>query len=616
MQIAFNFWGAYGIIPARMPQRTLYLKIRNFFALHWAAIFIACVVGLVSIAPFELAIRALGTAYHGVPYFEVSDSFYYTAKIREVLEGHLFSGSTYFFEYKSAQTVVPPLGEFIYAVPVWVFHAPLGSVILAYKALLPLVLFLLVYGLIWRVCGAEVESRIRRITGLAGGLFVTLGYDLIDFRNIIEFARGHQHWFHPFLWVRPINPILGAILLFGFLYIFSWIAYEEGSHSWRWLAAAMCGVLAGAMVFYIFSWGVALAIVGTYLCFALIQKRWVVALQAGFVLVSSFVVSFSYWHSLFRVIGGTGGSASAAKNGLFLTHAPLFNRVLIGALALFVVATIYLYARNSATLKSCKSWWWYCLAMLFGSFLALNQQIITGRTVWPYHFVQYTIPCAIVVVFVILARVLYPISARVWWFVTLSVILCISIYAATAVDSYKYEVNSMGDLQRYEVLATWLTEHGGTPCVVWPHGEHSALATVIPALSQCDVYTSPWIPLSNVPEDRIMHNYLIELQMNGVTPQSADAYLTAHVSDIRTYFFSDWNDIFGTGQSSFISKKHDEILAAYSTFYAEPVLGELKKYRIDFIAAEEPLRGFTQKEFEQLQPVGDFGGIILYRVAR
>src|SRR3989338_4225558 len=148
--------------------------IKIFFKEHYMAFGLAILVGLIYIAPNIFFILSLGDDYKGIPMMQSANEESYLARIHEILDGHPMLGSPFLYEYKEEWPIAPPTGEMFYAIPSIVLGVPPQNILIASRFFLPLILFLLVYLIIYRLSDSNAFSG--KINGIAGALFVTLGY--------------------------------------------------------------------------------------------------------------------------------------------------------------------------------------------------------------------------------------------------------------------------------------------------------------------------------------------------------------------------------------------------------------------------------------------------------
>jgi hypothetical protein len=582
--------------------------MKPFFLRHVVAICMAFVVGALSVAPHLLAVRALGDAYRGIPFLYLDDEDLYLTRMQEIADGHESVGSPVFYEYKNTVAVLPPTGEWVYVIASRMTGLTLAQMLVVSKAVLPAVLFLLVYALLWRLLPAD-SSRLRTAGAVVGGLLVSLGYDLMSVRNVLAAMRGQNIGVFLSIWTRPVNPILGGIGLFGYL-ILLWDAMEQ-PRAWRTIAS---GVMLGVLVFYFFSWGVAISATVIWLVVLACQKQWLRVRDLGIIILISFLASAPYWFATLTSIGGAEGRAFAMRNGMFFTHAPLMNKTLLAALVVYFLATAVL-ARQIGGWKRLvqERWWLFGFSLLLGGLAAMNQQIITGREIWPYHFVQYTKPFVMVA---LVAACLRAVPAR-WSKAALAGCAAVSAFVflqgIAAASTYPSVLADFRERQNDAAVFSWLNANAPTDCVVAAKEEKEHFDRLIPAYTHCNVYRSSFV-FSGVPLDRVRHNFFLQLRLQGVTADGAREYLLTHSDLVRGAFFDDWKTIFGTAIDDWLLRQLDKLVPAYAEFLQQPAGDALRKYRADYLISKDPLTTQEQREWRiQNEPV-EVGGERIYRL--
>ncbi|PIQ69042.1 MAG: hypothetical protein COV91_00950 [Candidatus Taylorbacteria bacterium CG11_big_fil_rev_8_21_14_0_20_46_11] len=579
-------------------SRSSYLRMR--IKKHvWAVIF-SVVVGAIYVVPYVTFISGLGDHYRGIPIMATANEDFYLARMQEILDGHPSLGSQVFYEYKGETPTAPPGGEFLYVLPTLLFGVSLTDTLIVSRFFLPALLFLLVYLLVFRL--NEEDFPQNKITAIAGALFVTLGYDLIDYRTILDFFVGDTLLSTGFLvWARPVNPILGAIFLFSFLLFVTSLIHKRTQSFWRVFGASV--FLALMINNYFFSWGIALSVLAFLILIYLIRKEYKMAGILTAVLPLGVLLSSPYWYTSWKASLSPLYEAAILRSGLFYTHYPLLNKLLIVALFFFISALIFdfFWKKKREIAFRFEEWHIISFAFLLGGIWAYSQQIITGRTVWPYHFVQYTIPLVIVVFMVTLFHMRKSIGYL--WHSALILIIGASLLYGVSVQigTYKRTYEETRKLQSYREPLDWLNNQV-SDCVVSVSGEQSyILEGFILAFTHCNIYNSTWI-YSAIPHERILHNYLTSLFFLGVTSDTIEKYLEDHPDEPRLYLFSNWQGLYKVKDFPDFS---DEKLALriqqlpedYREFLSTGPKEALRKYRLDFLFSIGPL---SQQILKQL----------------
>ena len=558
----------------------------------------ALLVGTLSVLPHLLASYSLGEGYLGYPFIYQANEDIYMGRIQEILDGHPLVGSPMLHEYKDAMPPVLPTSEYVYAVPAAVFNLPLPHVIVAYKFILPAVLFLLVYTLVF---GIVARGRAAVWSAVGAGAAVTLGYDLVDYSHLWQLLTAPET--HLLLWTRPVNPVIPALLL-CFLTIVVWRTLTKESR-WLWVGG---GLALGALIGYVFSWLVGGALAGAALVFALYKRNVFAALRLGAMVALGFVVQIPYWYQSLSTLGDAAGRAVQLKNGAFFTHAPIINKFVLATTAVFVLCAAFeLYKKRS--IREFALWWWFCALLLVSCWAAFNQQIITGITVWPYHIVQFTIPLCIITLVVLGHNYVANFFPKLWG---AALVLLISASLAVGVSSalsWGPRLPDFAERQTYMPIFSWLN-NAPRDCVVLVSEQQENLSTLVTSFTHCDTYISTYVPF-NVPQDRILHNYLSLLRLRGLQPQGLEAYLLANPLLVNGYLYSSIDQSLFGGINEETKQNIQQVVPAYAEFYRRDFGKELKKYRIDYLldtgayALPKDLR--LKKEMET-------GGFTLYTI--
>lgn len=518
---------------------------------------VAIIVGSISIFPYIYAYQNLESINEEkLHYFYQDSELVYLSRIREVTEGRLNISSPAFNEYKEIKNIQQPFGEWMYAA------ASLGNsdlipiVAMVSKFVLPALLFMILYLLVVRLMvRSQYDEKVSQTVGLFVAAVVVLGYDLT---NVGYLSQVFSHTFNApqlSLWTRMVNPIIGALGFFLVSY-FVLMLYQKQRALWVILAGLTLGLTAG----YIFSFAIGMVFVAIMLCFAILEKNWNRVKSFGAIIVIALLMNSTYLYSLMTA---STDAAALQKNGLLLTHQFLHNKVLYIALLSFVIASLYVYLRNRDKEVFWKSpaWQWQVSAMLAG-FVCLNEQVITGKTVWPGHFVQFTNPIGYIV-FSISALTIFSTFIQnenekyrkycgkvVIGACILGIVALCAINFST-IPSVITNKNEFQNIQRYIPVIEWLNKNADEECVIFPVEEFEKLGQYIPAYTSCDVYHSSYVFFA-VPPERIMHNYIVHLRLMGVTEKTIDAYLDTHENDMRQYFFNNWAEKFSDGNDTWV----------------------------------------------------------------
>lgn len=519
---------------------------------HKFALFLAIFIGILFLIPPYLARIDLGDKYHGAPFLYQSDDENYLTNIQEVIDGHLSVSSPVYSGYKDSPSTILPLGEYLYAFPVMILHISVLSVITATKFIFPALLFLLVYYLVYLLV-REHDEVDARVGAIAGALLVVFGYDFVSAGHIISILHNISGSGYSSIWARLVNPISGALLLF-LLLIVLWKIINKSNRFLPYVG----GVLIAMMVGYFFSYALALSISFALLIIMLFKKRGEEARSLLVVLVVGVLPVIPKIFALLQKSVSSANDHAFTKIGLFYTHTPLLNKFLLLALFVFVLVSLIAIFKNSNYIKTTPNWWLYCFALLAGTFLAFMQQIISGITIWPQHFVQYSIPIVYVVGIVSLYKFVRPLSRKIWNIGMWVIILASLSYGVIICFSYRANMENYLLNQRYVPIYKWLNN---TPmndgCVVLASEDENYISSKIPAYTHCDVFYSVY-NYYGVPQKRVERGYLAWLRIREVSASNVVAYLNAHRMEVRSTMFTNWLQLWHDSGDSWLKSIQNE----------------------------------------------------------
>ena len=569
-------------------------SMKNIFRTHTAALCLAGVVGFLCIVPHLYFFFSMGKSYQGISLSATANEIDYIARVQEIRDGHIGLGSFALFEYKNSPFIIPPsVYDFLMAGIGALFNISSAHAVVVGKAILPPLLFLLIYAFVRSL------THNSKLIALTASSFVLLGYDLIDYRTVFHYLMGTSSPPGAFLlWTRPMNPILGGILLFALLLVL-WrlnAARTVPEENMKGALSAfgekkdlvwVCGggaLLALMIMSYFFSWTLACAVSGMLLLINIFRKRWDFVRRITTLYFLGIVLAIPYWYNAYLTLQSPWYRDTTMRVGAFLTHAPIFNKALFTAFLLFSVLSFFWWRSSRLEEGSMHNneWFWFCCALLGAGFLVLNQQIITGYTIWPFHYVQYTIPFSIVVVLVAAYHTVRMLVPRLWTGILISLtIIFFGFGTFTQIFAYHHSVTEYRAKQIYGALFSWINQHTDRDCVILA-GDDSFLNPALPAYTHCNMYLSPAANQFLIPFDRLMHNYLVWLRMKGVEVKDVGEYARIHKEEAVGYLYAMGGLVRGI-DDPFFADLPEHIAAAYKAFLQKPFRETLNQYRIDYV---------------------------------
>ncbi len=587
-----------------MQSTRLGSDMRTLFEHHRIALITAFVVGLITVAPSLLAPRTLGAEYKGMLFAPLNDKNFSSGIMHDVLDGHPFPTSPFVYEYKdSAPLVIAPFSYWIYALPALVIG--LSSTIILSKFLFPALLFFLVYLLTRWLAKEEAGGSDITLTSLAAGLLVVFGYEFLNYHYLVPALLGQTPAIPP-VWTRPVNPIIGVIEAFAFLLLLNrlWLQHT----SWKVILGG--GIVLALSVSYYFSFGILMAIGSSLAGVALIRKEFAILRALVYVAGIGIALDAWYWWGVFSSLGAD--SLTATRNGMFSTHAPHVNTLLL--LSTLVVGVLFLFSYVWKKERTHAREWLFIACLLAGSWIAFNEQVLTGREIWYHHFVQFTIPLSMISVLIAAYVAVRPLVPRLFRFALYFLCVATLVYGLFSVTSYRSHTDDLALEQSYAPLITWLLQHAPRDCAVFVNenelGGDYTPQLLIPAYTQCNVYNPP--PSEFVPSDRLLHNYFLRLRMSGIEPAELHPYLMAHEQEVRATFFDTWERQTPVGQDAWLLRTIDWLVAKYPAFYAGDLKSQMLTYRMDYIASPTPLSASLYALLPGLKQLDTAGGYNIY----
>jgi len=602
-------------------------SLKHFLSEYWLAIVVAIAVSLVAGLPQIIVRNTLGSADQGIPFLVNDSEGEYLGRVHEILDGHWSVSSPVLYEYKDSVSLIPPTGEFIfYALPVMLTRLPLNTIVFLSKFIYPALLFLFVYLFIFSLLNKkDIGAKFMAMTG---GLLVTVGYDLDNYRGILSTIIHGSTDTSGLLWNRLVNPITGGILLFAFLWLFSRIVKQKSN----WPTIIVSGLILSVMSGYIFSFVLSLTIAVLMGLYFIWKRDWRMTWRTYIPVVIAIVINGIYLLNILLAMTGGIALSDPRKSGMFFTHVPLINLVSLAALVVVVLCFILFFKKDTASELE-KRWWFLSLAIVIACELVFNQQIITGITIWPQHFTQYTKILVMAIVVVFLHNIIRSWSKNLWRAITVILFIIIVLFgwrgfqAAAQNTLPKYT-----ELQSFAGVFDYLNTYASKDCVVYVSPAcPSEINRFIPALTSCNDYHSFYI-YSGVPDDRVMYNYLINLKLRGIKLTGVKNHFFSEDNIYfvtKSYFFRDWNDIFccrdawltkiGNKKEIdqwYISLEKD-IEKKYTEFLKGDLYTQLTKYRVDyFVVDTQQQPQVNSKNFSFLSLKGQFNQFAIYSVIK
>ncbi len=344
---------------------------------HWLGIIFSLIVGIILVAPNLAFVNS--PKYQGYPFMNTDAETWYISRINGVYKNCYLKCNPYIKESTSRSPFFDlSVSEPILAMPGIIFHVPVPALKVFYEFLLPTILSILIYFLVYRLTNSV-------LLGLLGISFITLGSNLINVNDIINFT-DLKYLFSldtPYtqflLHSRPVNPQFSSIIFLTYLHILLSVV-ERRKHSLYLLA------LVYGLSFYIYFYTFFFVSVANfvYIVYLFFQKDWIEFKRIILAVFCGFVIGIPVLINIFQFIHDSLYQSSTIETFLVHTHSPFFG--LIGFLYLFIsIIIFYLIFRK----KEKREHYIFFLILFLACFLIPQQHIFTGVTIQYNHFESY-----------------------------------------------------------------------------------------------------------------------------------------------------------------------------------------------------------------------------------
>ena len=362
----------------------------------WGAIAIT----ILSLYPQLLMWGARGRDWNGT-YAEVhGDEWVYSAYVQALIDGRPRRNDPYTGRDDRPGDAQPESLFSIQFVPAYLIAAParlLGiSSSTAFIILGILTPFLASLAIFWLILNLTREHKLAA----AGSLIVLcLGGTAAGEGVIHLLVSGDQYSFIPFL--RRFEPAAPFPLFFLFC-TFVWKSLH-GKHARRW--AALAGLTLVLLIFsYFFLWTSAVAWLACLTVLVVVADRTNVKRHAiPFLIIIGLAVAGLIPYLI--LLSNRSASMDAGQK-LTISHAPDLFRVpeILGAVV--IVMLVLAHLRGRITWRAPE--WVFTASLALMSFVVFNQQVITGRSLQPFHYesfiANYLALVAVIVASVIIWR--------------------------------------------------------------------------------------------------------------------------------------------------------------------------------------------------------------------
>jgi hypothetical protein len=429
----------------------------------WGALMVSIVVGLVIIAPQLIFIQHLGSAYQGIYMHNTDAEPHYLARMEEAVKGEGI-GNPFIVEFRNT---VPPsffsYSEELLAIPARITPLSVPVLNLLYKFLLPALLAFVMYTLVVALTSSRAWAGVSAIALVLGVTTFNLG----TFLNLLQGRLVYEQFL---LYSRPVSPVLYVLFLLGYLHLLFVRPYSR-------TRLLLLGLLYGlSWYLFIYLSTFLTALLGSLVLWHLLKRDIASARRYAAVAIAGFIPAIPAVMNLHAITQSPYYGLFVGPIGLEHTHAPYLH---IPLLIIALVVGWYSYRhRPYRYLKE-------TFVLLATSLVVMNQQVLTGLSLHPAHYITYFCMPVYVLVMILLLSSWLKTHTGLRGVLQVAIVLYAVVASAFILySSYARWAPVVVTEQRYAPVLAWLDMHSPTDSVVMAN---PVLSELIPAYTADNV---------------------------------------------------------------------------------------------------------------------------------
>lgn len=408
--------------------------IKYFIREHHLIIILGFLLTLVISAPVIVFPFITKDTYRGINIVPFgTDSHFYLSRAKEALEGNSL-GSPFLREGKSEQDTFFMYNERVLAAPLRLLgladSVNIVTVYNIYNFIGVFVLILLIYFFVFQL------SR-NKLLAVTAAIFAIGGYHIV-YRQFLYTDLN--------IYGRPMFPYVSSLAFFLYLNLLT-LWFKTRRRLYKLAAALAFGAL---FYVYIFAWTFALALNGALFLLFLLKRESALVKALMFITGLGILLGAYNLVQMFILFHSDIGAQISYFHWSVSARSSVFSK--IGAAMLAVFAFFSYKKRNDSNRI-------FILALILAGWIALNQQIITGRVVEIGHYYWYFIvPLSIIVGLYMIWMLLEAYSV---WRVALFASTIAIVFAHSVVGQYLSFFPSLPERiyeQRYQPIIAALQQ--------------------------------------------------------------------------------------------------------------------------------------------------------------
>ncbi|HRR98749.1 MAG TPA: hypothetical protein P5128_00705 [Candidatus Sumerlaeia bacterium] len=354
-----------------------------------APLVVALLVGLVHIIPTAYMVLRLGSKYKGIFAFRSADAEHYNVNIRMAMLGFYSNQNNYLAEGRtSPKGGLPPVrSEAILGFIGAKLGVPIGSYIVMMRFFLPALAFSLLYILFRSILNISRRQAVFWSCLIMFSPYLLFGwfgpisrpvYEVLS-ENEYHLPWQEQYFIATLPFARIVNPQFSG--LFFIAAMITLFKLMQGKKKALWfIASAFLFYL--NFRFYFYFWSTLGALLGLLFLLSCLMRD-----KKNILLLGAFM-ALSFLGALPQVIAILKHSANSGINFAYVhSRAPIISPGCVTAFLILAGAIVLLWKKilsfNDAAIV---------LAMPLTVLTVMNQQVVTGRIVQPWHYELFVAP--------------------------------------------------------------------------------------------------------------------------------------------------------------------------------------------------------------------------------
>ncbi|MDP3935236.1 MAG: hypothetical protein Q8Q46_03415 [Candidatus Giovannonibacteria bacterium] len=560
--------------------------ISSFLKNHWGIILSGLILTALISSPLIVFPWRAGEAYKGINIHHGFNDHEYLMRGKDALEGHGL-GNPAMREGKDKPDYYFTINEYALVLPVRALgladRVNIATLYGVYNFIGVFLLILLIYFFTLRL-------KRDKLLALTASLFVVGGYTIVVWHTL----------FYPELNIygRAMYPYLISLAFFSYLILLH-RALKSAALKHSLYAGAVFGLL-----FYVafFGWTFALAFNLILFCLFMFSRNWDSAKK---VLIISGLGIMLGAYNLFRLwtfVSSPAGGQFAYFSSAAFSHSPVFTKLGLAALLLYVLYFVLNRRFNKKDENEI-----LILAFILAGWVALNQQVITGRTIQFNHYYWY---------FVTPLSILFAIYIFWSWIpnqkfkALASAALMVLVFVNTAVGQYKSVLITWeGRIyeQNYAPIINALNKNK-TPTVILA-ADDNELQSLFAIYTPHDLFWHSFATYNDIPLERFEDAFFVYTYLN---KEARDDFIGwAPRSEIYKYI-EGYNSSLNNDEYRLanLSKKYDQLRAKPAGI--EKLLA---KYGVRYIVWDKNKHPeWDLSSIKNLKEAAVFNNIYLYKI--